>query len=159
MRYLVPLLAAFVAVPLHAQQESWRADLQRDLVEFREGKMVIEGFSIDKVTLPQYESVEFQVAYYAEATAVGVISRDNFVAFTTLLATTVLQRSLAQAYNVSAIEFLSAYESRDLEAPIGRPDIEIKIYMTAEGFQVEVVDTGTGRSSRSTETWDSILGR
>jgi hypothetical protein len=158
MRTIVSVLAASAFPLALSAQQSWQEELQQDLVEVRAGKMVVEGFSLDRVALPQYEPVEFQVGYYAEAPASGVISRDNFVAFTTLLTVTALQQIIAQAYNVSAIEFLEAYESHDLQQPIGRPDLEIKVYMTAEGFQLEVANTSTGESSRSTQTWDSMLG-
>ena len=66
---------------------------------------------------------------------------------------------LAEGYDVSAAEFLAAYDSEDLDAPIGRPDLEISIFMTGEGFQVEIRNTITNEVSRITETWESTLAR
>ena len=61
---------------------------------------------------------------------------------------------LAEDYDVSAAAFLAAYESEDLDAPIGTPDLEISIVMTGEGIQVEIRNTLTNQVSRSTETWE-----
>jgi hypothetical protein len=138
-------------------QQSWQDQLKRELVSIRGDKMVIEAFSLDRISLPQYQPVELQVRYYSEAPRTGVISRDNFVAFTTALTVTVLQQSLAEALNVPARDFLAAYESREIPRPIGRPDLEIKVYMTADGFQLEVVNTATGETSRTTQTWDRVI--
>ena len=153
-------LAAVFLVPSSRAdaQERWREQLLEDLVTVRDGKMIIESYSIDRIALPQYQPVEFQVKHYSEAPAESVISRDNFVALSVVLAVTVLQQGLAEAYNVPAGEFLAAYNSRDLEEPIGRPDIEINIYMTAEGFQLEFIDTSTGQTSRVTQTWSEVMG-
>lgn len=158
MKSHVLLLSLLVATTSQATpQQPWQDQLKRDLVSIRGGKMVIEGFSLDRISLPQYEPVEFQVRYYGEAPSTGVISRDNFVAFTTLLTVTALQLSFAEAFNVPAHEFLAAYESRELSQAIGRPDVEINLYMTAEGFQLEVVETASGEKSRVTQTWDSVI--
>ena len=61
---------------------------------------------------------------------------------------------LAADYNVTAAEFLAAYESEDLDAPIGTPDLEISVIMTGEGFQLEIRNTLTNETIRSTETWE-----
>ena len=74
------------------------------------------------------------------------------------LVLTVLQTMLAEAYNFSAIEFFQGYDTEDLEAPIGRPDLEISIFMTGEGFQLEICNTLAGDVSRVTETWEETMG-
>jgi len=67
---------------------------------------------------------------------------------------TVLQIMLAEGYDVSPAEFLAAYESEDLDAPIGTPDLEISVVMTGEGYQLEIRNTLTNEVSRVTETWE-----
>ena len=138
-------------------QQSWQDQLKREMVSIDGDKMVIEAFSLDRVILPEFEPVELQVAYRSEAPATGFISRDNFVAFTSILTATIIQTMLAEAFSVTASEFLAAYESREITQPIGRPDREIKVYMTADGFQLEVVNTATDDKSRSTQTWDDLF--
>ena len=74
------------------------------------------------------------------------------------LVLTVLQMMLAEAYNVSAREVFDGYDSEDLNAPTGRPDPEISVFMTGEGFQLEIRNTLTGDVSRVTETWEETMG-
>jgi hypothetical protein len=154
---LILILVFVAASSVAICQESWQDELKKDMVTIKDDKFVIESFSLDRIALPGYEPVEFQVGCYSEAPANGVISRDNFVAFSSILAVTILQVSFAEAYDVSASEFLAAYESRDISKPIGRPDIEIKVYMTEEGFQIEFANTATEEKIRSTQTWDSLF--
>ena len=116
--------------------------------------MVIDKYSIERVNLPGYAPVEFQVKYHTETPHDGAISRDNFVDFSAYYGATIIQAMLAEDYNVTAAQFLAAYESEDLDAPIGTPDLEISIVMTGEGVQVEIRNTLTNEISRSTETWD-----
>ena len=155
---IVSILALILSIPSILNAQDWREELREDLVVHRDDKMVIEEYSMERVNLPGYEPVEFQVKYYMETPYDGAISRDNFVAFSTLLGITVLQTMLAEAFDVSAAEFLAAYDSEDLDAPIGRPDLEISIFMTGEGFQLEIRNTITNEVSRVTETWESMLG-
>ena len=155
---IVSILALILSIPSILNAQDWREELREDLVVHRDDKMVIEEYSMERVNLPGYEPVEFQVKYYMETPHDGAISRDNFVAFSTLLGITVLQTMLAEAFDVSAAEFLAAYDSEDLDAPIGRPDLEISIFMTGEGFQLEIRNTITNEVSRVTETWESMLG-
>ena len=157
-KYVALMALALVTASSAGAQQQWRDELLEDLVNIRDGKMVIEAYSLDRISLAQYEPVEFQVKLYSEVPATGVISRDNFVALSAVLAITVLQLALAEAFDVPASEFLAAYDSKDLDQPIGRPDLEINIYMTAEGFQLEFIDTTTGQTSRVTQTWDKVVG-
>ncbi len=155
MAFVVGLV---LSIPSILNAQDWREELREDLVVHRDNKMVIESYSMERVNLPGYEPVELQVKFYMETPHDDAISRDNFVAFSTLLRITVLQTMLAEPFDVSAAEFLAAYETEDLDAPIGRPDLEISIFMTGEGFQLEIRNTITNEVSRVTETWESVLG-
>ena len=155
---IVSTLALMLSIPSILIAQDWREELREDLVVHRDDKMVIESYSMERVNLPGYEPVELQVKFYMETPHDDAISRDNFVAFSTYFGVTVLLSMLAEPFNVSATEFLAAYESEDLDAPIGRPDLEISIFMTGEGFQLEIRNTRTNEVSRVTETWESVLG-
>ena len=85
----------------------------------------------------------------------GLISRDYFVAFSAVLSTMVLQTMMSEGYNVTAAEFLAAYDSETLLEPIGQPDLEINVYMTDRGYQLEIINTRTQEVTRMTEIWDS----
>ncbi len=137
-------------------QTDWREDLKSDLVAERDGKLVLEEYVIYRLRVSGYEPSDVQVKFYSEAPADGTISRDNFVAYTTTFGTFVLLTSFAQAYQVSAAELLDGLESTELEKPIGTPDMELNIFMTGEGIQVELVDTATGQRSRMVETWEEL---
>ena len=143
-----------LSIPSILNAQDWREELRADLVVHIDDKMVIEGYSIERVNLPGYAPVQFQLKYHMETPHDGAISRDNFVAFSTFMGITVLQTMLAAEFDVTAAEFLAAYESEDLDAPIGTPDLEINVFMTGEGFQMEIRNTLTNEVSRVTETWE-----
>ena len=151
---MVFAVGLILSIPSILNAQDWREELRADLVVHIDDKMVIEGYSMERVNLPGYEPVQFQLKYHMETPHDGAISRDNFVAFSTYMGVTVLQTMLAEGYDVSPAEFLAAYESEDLDAPIGTPDLEIIVVMTGEGYQLEIRNTLTNEVSRFTETWE-----
>ncbi len=151
-------LTIFLLVPTLLSAQDWREELREDLVVHRDGKMIIEAYSMERVNLPGYEPLELQVKFYAEVPHDNTISRDKFVGMSSYLLITVLQAMLAETYDVSALEFLQGYDTEDLDAPIGRPDIEISVFMTGEGFQLEIRNTLSGEVRRVTETWEETMG-
>ncbi len=146
-----------VAAPVQAQE--WREELLEEAVELRDGKMVIEEFGLVKIAFPGYEAAQFQVKLYSEAPATGVISRDNFVAWTAMMNMILLLGRSAIAYQVSAIDFMQGWDFTELKAPIGTPDLEVNLYMTGEGVQLEEVDTASGQRSRQTMTWAEVYAK
>lgn len=148
----------FLAPPqAPSQQVTQREDLLKDLVVVQGGKMAMDEVGIMKIRLPAYPASDVQVKFHAEAPATDVISRDNFVSLSTTLTMFVLFESFAEAYESSASEFLQNVEYRELKAAIGKPDLEMNIYMTAEGLQFEIVNTATGETTRTTQTWQDVL--
>ena len=143
-----------LSIPSILNAQDWREELRADLVVLRDGKMVIEEYSIERINLPGYAPAEYQVKFYMEAPQDGTISRDFFVGFSAYYGITILQTMLAEGYEVLAATFLAGYESEDLDAPIGTPDLEISVIMTGEGFQLEIRNTRTNETIRSTETWE-----
>ncbi len=82
-----------------------------------------------------------------------------FVLLSTQVHTTLLFGILSEAYQVSFSDFLDAYDSEPLDAPIGTPDLELNLVMSGGGVQVEVVNTATGERTRETTTWTDIFER
>jgi hypothetical protein len=54
---------------------------------------------------------------------------------------------------------MQGYDYTELEQPIGTPDLEMNLFMTAEGMQIEFVNTGTGERSRNRMTWAEVYGK
>ena len=156
MRTLTVVLALAIVSPvISAAQMTWQEEISRDFVTIEGNKMVLRAFSLETIAVPGYEVNEFQVSYYMDAPVGGLISRDYFVAFSAVLSTMVLQTMMSEGYNVTAAEFLAAYDSETLLEPIGQPDLEINVYMTDRGYQLEIINTRTQEVTRMTEIWDS----
>ena len=153
------LLSSLVVAAAPVQAQEWREELLEEAVELRDGKMVIEEYGLVKIAFAGYEASQFQVKLYSEAPATAVISRDNFVAMTAMMQLTILLNAFAEAYQVSATDFIKAWDLTELEAPIGTPDLEVNLYMTAEGMQIEVVNTASGERTRHTTTWAEVYGQ
>jgi len=137
------------AQPSHAES---RTD---DLVKVRDYKFIINEYSLCTVKRPRGAGVnpKFQLETYSEAPAANVISRDNFVAYTATTLT-LLRSAFAQRWGLPLGEALRALECDTLAEPIGTVDLKIKIFMTAEGVQIEFTDTSTGKISRITDSWE-----
>ena len=80
-----------------------------------------------------------------------------FVLLSTQVHTTLLFGILSEAYQVSFSDFINAYDSEPLDAPIGMPDLELNLVMTGEGIQVEILNTTTGERTRFTDTWANVF--
>jgi len=148
--FVVGLIFSIPSI-LHAQD--WRDKLRADLVVERDDKMVIEKYAIERVDLPGSAPVELQVKYYMETARDGAISRDNFIHLSAHYGATALQAMLAEDHDVSAAAFLAAYDSENLDAPTGTPDLEISIVITGDGVEIEIRNTSSNEVSRITETW------
>lgn len=139
-------------------QVDWRALLQKDLVTIQGDRMVLDRITLDRIEFPGAAPVQFQVKYRAEAPVRGLMSRDNLVAFSAATASVLIFGIYAESYGVPMSEFLEAYDSQDLDAPIGTPDLEVNLVMTTAGVQFEVLNTATGQRVRNTQTWEQIFG-
>ena len=156
MRVLMVLILAALAGPASAQE--WRQLLAKELVTIKAGKMVTDEYDLVKINVPGYEAVQLQIKIHAEAPAVGLMSRDNFVATTTQVVVLTFFAVYAQVYKVNALDFIQAVDFTELAAPIGTPDVELNLFMTNEGLQLEWVNTADGQRSRSTMTWAEVYG-
>ena len=158
MKTLLTTLTLLLIVPAVALAQDWREELGSDMVTISDGKMVYQEFGLVKITFPGYETNQFQVKLYSEAPHESVMTRDKFVALTSSYFTILLLESIAQAYQVTAAEFLEAFDYTELDNPIGTPDLEMNLFMTDEGMQFEIVNTQSGERVRHTMTWEEVFG-
>ena len=119
--------------------------------------MVLDLFVLERVEFPGVEPIQLQIKYHSEAPAEGIVSQDMFVLLSTQVNTSLLFGILSEAYQVSFSDFLDAYDSEPLDAPIGTPDLELNLVMTGGGVQFEIVDTATGERQRQTSTWAEVF--
>lgn len=139
------LLAAAVFLPA-SQAQDWRKELKADVVTVKDGKMTIERAEIFK-TEEEGESVSLQIKLTAECPESAGISRDNFVAFT----------MIAYMKYLETVAGGEAYSTEALESLIGKPDLEISIDMTKDGFQIRGVNNKSGEKENATTKWADIF--
>ena len=136
----------------------WEKMLKRDLVSVRGDKMIFQNHSLCKFgEKGQEKTVQLQVKTYGEAPAKGVISRDNFVAMNTELSTVFVLSVGAAASSPEKV--LESFDCNDLESPIGKPDIEVNLFITKEGFKAEFVDNMNNKRSGTTHTWAEVFSK
>ena len=160
MSRMLTVLLTLLAVPTGARaQGDWQQTVRQDLVSLRDGKWVIEEFSVESIAIPGYQPVEYQLRLYAEVPANTVVSRDFFVRTTFEVQAAMLLSVIAEAYQTTPAQFLEGLESKPLQAAIGTPDVELSLFMTAEGLQIEWKDNTNGQVSRNTMRWAEVVGR
>lgn len=152
---VVVLLLA--VAPVQAQEVDWKAELSEDLVEIQDGKMTMTEYSIVKLEMQGQQTNPVQIKVYAEAPEDGIISRDNFVNLTSLISYTTLLELYANAYNLSASEYLQAVDIEPIPNPIGTPDVEMNLFATNDGLQIEYVNTANNQRQRITMTWKELF--
>jgi len=103
---LVLIVGGLLGRPAVAQE--WKQLLAKELVTIKAGKMVTEEYDLVKINVPGYEAVQLQLKVHAEAPAVGLMSRDNFVAITAQMMVVTFLTVYAEAYQVTASQFLQA---------------------------------------------------
>jgi hypothetical protein len=158
MRIAPAILLLALAAPSTTYSQTTMAELRQDFVKVLAGKMVAEEFGLYTLSLPGRESLKLQIKMHSEAPATGLISRDNFVSYTTSIAMLTLIAGIAEELNVTASQLLGALDYLQLRAPIGTPDVELNIRMTTDGLQIEVVDTSNNTKKRKVLTWAEVLG-
>lgn len=151
------MLLVLAATSVSAQD--WRAQLKSDVVVIRGGKMIYDEVGLYKIKVAGYDPAQVQVKVHSEAPQGGLVSRDNFVALTTLLFTETFTTAMAESYQVSASQFLQGLDYTELKSAIGTPDLELNLVMTNEGMQFEVVNTSSGQRTRQTQTWEQLFAK
>lgn len=167
MRHKTPfifLLLFFCMVSLvphkaKAAEKDIEKELLEEFVKIKDGKMTALEFGL--LSFPSLPDVKIQVKNYAESPADGVISRDNFVAITTMLLTIFYYQIATEVTpehrSKNAADDELPFDFEELDEPIGNVDMEINIYMNKGGLQIEFVDTVENKTERSTMTWKEII--
>lgn len=138
-------------------QTDWRNKLSKDLVEYKDGKMVWEEYGICKLEMEGYEPISLQVQLHSEAPEGGIISRDNFIEITSSLFTMSLISFLGGDVPLST--FFAGFDYKELASIIGTADLKFNLYMTDEGIQIEVIDTTVDETNRMVQTWAEVYGK
>jgi hypothetical protein len=152
VRYLLCFVSGTVLLSSAAlaQGVDWRAEIGADMVQVVDGKMVYEDYEICGVA---GSGSRMQIKHYAEAPVGAGISRDFFISQAVALNAVVIYGVMAEASGMGIEAFIEAFDCDPISAAIGTVDLELKLFMTADGFQYEVVDTGTGERERASATW------
>ena len=140
------------------------ARLRSEVVTEQDGKFTIDRFSICQLFRPEElgggTTDPFQVKSHVEAPADGFISRDNFLTFSTEI---IFQLRVNFAgdliQGLTPAQAMAALQCRPIEAPIGRVDLELDLYMTQDGVQVGILETASRQIDTQTRTWNQILGQ
>ena len=143
-----PVVSPAPAAAPRGDDEKWRKELAADLVKTADGKMTIVRY--DLVTIRGEEEGSDRrktVRVRSEAPESGVLSRDNFVAYTEKVYMGFLQ-GLADGED---------FTTETMEPPKGDVDVEINVTMNRDGFQVEGVDKKTGEKSPVTQKWSELF--
>ncbi len=157
MRFPLPaflVLALSLSTPAAAGTD-WKAMIGAESVAIADGKMRIEEYQLCKVNVPGAAKTSMQIRSYTEAPLNAGISRDFVVSFSAITQTVMVMTFGAAAATGTDIEPLKALSCDAITAPIGKVDLEVNLYMTGEGFQLEVV--ADGQSNRQSSRWEDTF--
>ncbi len=147
MKRILVIVICIFSFGLSAQE--WKDELSRDIVELKEGKM-----TFTELTLITHirEGTTLQVKTYAEAPANDFISRDQFVAWVSLMSYIWVESFITEP-GLTADDF--KFKTISVQDMIGKPDLKLSLYMSAAGVQFIVF--ADGNEERFTQTWESIF--
>ena len=134
-------LFAGVILSFNSFSQDHQKELLKDVVVISGDKYTATDFNLLSLS---DGTTTFQIKSYAEA-PVSVISRDNFVAFFTVIVYEMIN---------GLTEDKDAKQT-DLEEIIGNPDVEINLFMNKTGVQIEV--KGSNGTNRVTQKWSDFF--
>lgn len=154
------VFACFLSFKTSAAETDYKKKLLEEIVEITDGKMTSLDFGL--LSFSFLSDAKTQVKLYSEAPSEGVISRDNFVAITALTQASCffgiamdVKKKLDPKSKIDNPDALFDFE--EIDEPIGRVDLEINIYMSKGGLQIEFIDTKQNKTDRHTMTWQEVL--
>ena len=115
---LVLIVGGLLGRPAVAQE--WKQLLAKELVTIKAGKMVTDEYDLVKINVPGYEPVQLQIKIHSEAPAVGLMSRDNFVATTTQFVVLTFFTVYAEMYQVYREVYFSLLPTFERAAQVQR---------------------------------------
>jgi len=135
--FILTLLATCITSFSVAQSIHKSEGLLSDIVKVNNDK-----YNIDILKIIQSGDNTSQIKLHAES-ATNVISRDNFLYFSTLLFTTMVDGMIPE----------DGF-TREIDELIGNADVVVNIYMTKNGLQIETI--GAEGIKRTTKKWDEL---
>ena len=154
------IFACLISFKANAAETDYEKELLEEVVKFKAGKMIIQEFGL--LSFPFSPDLKIQIKLYAEAPSERVISRDMFVGMTAMLQTIFfwqiamdIKQELRPRSTMDDNEF--PFDFEELDEPIGNVDVEINIYMSKGGLQMEFVNTQENKTDRHTMTWKEMF--
>ena len=153
--------ALFAPPAIEAAETNRVKKLLEEVVEIESGKMTIQEFGL--LSFPwAYKDKKIQLKFYSEAPESGVVSRDNFVGISSMLQTVLLVGFAMEAKSATSAtadlrDMDDLLEFDELDEPIGKVDLELNLYMSKGGLQMEFVNTLDKKTKRKTMTWEEFL--
>ena len=140
-----------------------RALMKKDRVIQKDGKFKIEGYRLCRLYRPKHlgggVSKPFQVKASAEAPAQGVVSRDNFLVLFTEIALGLRVKFAADFIKgLTPIQALDALQCEQIDAPVGKVDLQVDVNMDKEGIKIEILKPDTGKQQTQLNTWKDLFG-
>lgn len=153
---IVPIALACLASPVAYAGSGLKDIISKDRVQTVDGKMKIEEYQLCKVTVPGATKSSLQIKSYAEVPINAGISRDFFVSFESVTQTFITLTMGTALAKGTSIEPLKALDCAPISSPIGKVDLEINLYLTADGLQMAIVDGSTGKTTQESSSWEDV---
>lgn len=161
------LLACFAITAL-AQNADWvPPKLKADLVQEKDGKLILEHFRVCQVIRPQEAgggvSKPFRLRSHVETPTPGFISRDSFIALATEIGITLRVGLVGELVKgLTPSQALDALQCRDIDSPIsmaGTADFDVTVIMEKTGLNIEMFDRGSGKRNKQLYPWKHLYGQ
>jgi hypothetical protein len=165
--YFAAVLACF-AIAAVAQNADWvPPKLKADLVQEKDGKLILERFRVCQVIRPQEAgggvSKPFRVRSHVETPVPGFISRDSFIALATEIGITLRVGLVGELVKgLTPSQALDALQCRDIDSPIsmaGTADFDVNVIMEKAGLNIEMFDRGSGKRNKQLYPWKQLYGQ
>lgn len=152
MKRLTPLLlvCAIFAAPTTANAQQWKAELKRDLVTVKDGKMVYSEVEICELK-GQTETLD--VRWNATAPAKGVISRDQFITFMNSFEASFV----AQMMKARGLDYFDDVDCNPPKKEVEKVNMTISVTLDAKDIHVKMKTPGK-EPKEMTMKWTDMFG-
>lgn len=130
------LLSGCFTLKAFTQTKTTSEELLSDIITITDNKYKMDIYQL----VTNADGTTMQVKAHSEAPQ-SVISRDQFVYYSTSIMSSTVDGYIPETSSV-----------QDLDELIGNPDIEINLFMSKNGLQIET--KGSSGTNRYTKKWD-----
>lgn len=142
--------------PAHALPEvDWQSYLKKDLVTETEGQYTYSATEICELKAPGKDPRNIQIGWTASAPTT-VMSRDAFMALTSNYNAVILL-SFSIGMDIDIRQLKKQMSCRPMAQPIGEVDLKVRYTYAAGGMQLAFTNTASGKTNRTTLTWDQAF--